>query len=930
MLIIYKSSAGSGKTFTLVKEYLKLCLPNPEYYSAILAITFTNKAAAEMKSRIIDSLVDFRDSGRNDIIDLVIAETGMSKENAVKNTAHLLKLILHSYSDFSVMTIDSFIGRLVHTFAYDLDMPLKYDVELNADRLTKEIMERLIFSADENNFTGRVLADFAVSKIYNTGSWAIDEQILNTGKMIFDGIHAEPLSIISSEDYNEAFWQDVILELKKQVFTFQKDVRKLAHAALQIIQNHDLKIKEFAYGTSGAAGRLEKLSLASKPEDFSIGTRLSEKQWCAKSAPAETRQKIEAACENGLENAAERLIEYIETHQQKFCSCHAVLKNIHSEALINQFIRLSEIYKTEKHIVPIADFPKKVHAVVKSEPVPFIYWRLGTRYRHIMIDEFQDTSRQQWGNLRPLIEESIANGHSNLAVGDGKQAIYRWRAGDVRIIEDPLPDVSSDYVEHRELNVNYRSRKTIVDFNNRFFSHLSEKIASGHTLFQRLYSEKTVPQKAAINQEGYVKIDIIADSAYPNKGEKQAALLEKAAAEIQTIIRENAGYSYRDIALLVRKNNEAEQAAQFFSDKGMDVISPDSLRLTNAPVVRFILSALAYTASEDKTALLDMWLFSGHQAEDFEKMLGIKGGISAVCEKISVNFFSRMKTIYQLPVYEAVEEIIRVFKLGEKYCGFLQGLLEAALEYSEKYCGDIHQFLEWLETDKNHSLSSVENTDAVTISTIHKAKGLEFPIVFVPFSWEIEEKPSSFHPEFMWVKSEKFSGRLKDIPFMADIQKGLGDTWFSDEYEEEQKMKRIDSANLLYVAFTRASDRLYLYAEEKNSSKDGNPVSTGHLIRQIIADWGVADQAEFSLGAPGRKSSEKEASVTEVLTRLPAYDWRKKIAIKKTRMHCGSLTMRRLKKKRTRAAWCMKYWLKLRQLMISRQRLTTIQNFSPG
>ncbi len=886
MFVLYKSSAGSGKTFTLVKEYLKLCLVEPQIYSAILAITFTNKAAAEMKTRIIDSLHRFLDSGADDIIDLVIAETGITREKAVAHCGILLDNILHAYSDFSVMTIDSFIARIVRTFTYDLEMPMKFDVELDMPAVTVDIVERLLAVARADNFAGTILTDFAISKIFSTGSWAIDTELYKIGAITFNEKHADPVGKLASARYNEIFWKDLIDTVARQCAMFKNHINALARRGLDIIAAHGLTVENFSYGTSGAAGALAHYATATAPDEFRIRQRLANSEWIAKKTPPEIVRKINSAVQSGLGEIAEEIVEYIPRYRERYTSYYLVRKNIYTEALITQFIRLTEAYKTEKQIVPLYDFSKKVAAVVKSEPVPFLYWRLGTQYRHIMIDEFQDTSQLQWLNLKPLIEESLAYGHFNMAVGDGKQAIYRWRAGEVKILEEQLPAQLGGQMDQKHLDRNFRSRVEIVEFNNQFFCAVPGRFEGmGDSLFAKLYAEKSVQQRPVSEDTGYVKVCVVPADEAAHKAEQQEEVLEKVHADIRAILEEGNGYSLRDIAILVRSNREAASTAHYLSGKEIEVISPDSLFLENASVVRFVISALRYIASEDKIALLNMWLFRGRKVKEFERKRKSQSDVSAIAESLSPELAEGKHRIYQLPVYEAIEEIIRLFGLQHTYCGFLQGLLEVALQYSEKLSGDIHRFLEWWDEGTNATLSSVERSDAVIISTIHKAKGLEYPIVLIPFGWDIVDRAGFGKSNFIWVQDDNFGSGFEEFPFIVDMQSDLQESWFREQYRDERERSRIDNLNLLYVAFTRAIDRLYLYLREDESESDvsGEPKTTGELIGRVIDEMPLQSAVDgWSLGCESKKSLARDEIETTSLDSLPTYQWRNKITMKRS------------------------------------------------
>lgn len=889
MFVLYKSSAGSGKTFTLVKSYLRICLKQPDRFQAILAITFTNKAAAEMKTRIIQSVHNFVQHGRDDIIDLLINEGQITREEARDHTVLLLERILHRYSEFSVMTIDAFIGRVVRTFARDLELPLKFDVELDTSFITGEIIELLIGEAREGNFTGEVLTQFALAKIQSSGSWALDSALMKIGDVAFSETHVEALTALRVMGQDHAFWRTLILAVHDELSAFRNKINGLARDALAIMERHDLSIDDMLYKKGGAAGALQRYAKAATPDDFKSSVRLRDGKWQGKSTPEPVRQRIDAALDDGLEALGRELVDTLEADFPRFISHYLVSKNIHAQALVGRFLSLTEAYKTEKNSVPLSDFSRKVADVVRHEPVPFLFWRLGNRYTHILIDEFQDTSRLQWMNLAPLVEEALAKGFFSMAVGDGKQAIYRWRAGDVTIMESQLPSQLGEHLKEETLASNYRSRKEIVDFNNAFFTRMLKPLKLQEApLLKTLYAAPAVSQIPRNDHTGFVRIAAVDMEDARRKSEKTERILSQMAIDIEAIISEKSGYGYGDMAVLVRSNRQAALVAQALFSRDIPVISPDSLLLASAPVVRFLISALRYLVSEDRIALLNMWLFMGESANTFDVLSREASGRREIEERLSPLFFHRRKTLLQRPVYETIEELIALFELNTHFHGFLQGLLETALGYSEKFSSEISGFLTWWDlnsqTDKA-TLSGGAASNAVSISTVHKSKGLEYPIVFLPFSWPVEDKTNA--NDILWVTDTRVAGLDRNFPLMATPQQGIEQSWFAEQAAAEKAMSRLDNVNLLYVALTRASDRLYAYVEEDLRPMDKRlekVEDTAQLLDLVADEMAMTHDEDMTrtLGAPAVKiSTHTREAQGEILPVLPVYDWRKKITMKR-------------------------------------------------
>jgi len=902
MFFLYKSSAGSGKTFTLVKEYLKICLVKPYKFSRILAITFTNKAAAEMKLRIINSIHNFLQNGKDDIVDLVISETDLDRETAVTNAAVLRSRLLHSYNDFSVMTIDSFIGNIVRTFAHDLDMPLKFDVELDQDRIITNVIDNLIDKASQGNYVGDILTKFLLMKIQATGSWVVDTELQKIGKVTFNEQWANQVTAVSSPDFDEDFWKSFIASISDNMKKFQMHINNLALQALEIIKAHDLSIDDFPYKMNGAAGALLKYSKAANPDDFEITTRFGGQIWMAKSTPAAVKDKIEAALSAGLEKISHEIIDFSEAGLTRYRSHRIVYRNIFSVALINQFIKLTEEYNKETNSVPLADFSRKVTKVVREETVPFLYWRLGNKYYHILVDEFQDTSGMQWTNFLPLISESLANGNFNMAVGDGKQSIYRWRAGDVTIMEQQLPRDLGYNLVSETLQNNFRSRLDIVKFNNDLFSHVKNHLTlTDNDIINRLYAGENVTQNPVNDQRGYVKISLVDTAEAGLKSEIRNCILEALYADIQNIIDSGSGYNYEDIAILVRAKRHAVIIAQFLFERGIEVISPASLLLKNSEAVRFVINAMRYTVRNDKISLFSMWQFLGRDPAEFMRLTELQPDFRKIEELLSSAYMAAKPALLQRPVYEFAEEIIRLFSLNTKYHGFLQGLLELILNNSEKYNSDINSFLEWWEENSDSdkaALSSGQQTNAVKITTIHKSKGLEFPIVFMPFDWELIEKSGGSKGNVLWVKNREIGNVDGRLPLLVDMQKGLEKSLFLKEYQQETALSLLDNINLLYVALTRAADRLYLYLPEQAIEKQNKLENINSLIQKLLPELNLqAGDGCLTAGEPSQKDEKQSESGGKVLRQLPSTSWRKKITVKKRAAELWRLESGELKSK---------------------------------
>jgi len=527
-----------------------------------------------------------------------------------------------------------------------------------------------------------------------------------------------------------------------------------------------------------------------------------------------------------------------------------------------------------------------VEKLIDKEIIPFIYSRIGTKYNNYLIDEFQDTSRLQWKNLYPLIKNSISVGSFNMAVGDGKQAIYRWRAGDVEIMENEVFELFENSLKVKKLNSNYRSKSTIVNFNNKFFSNIDNFFETSDNLFNKLYKEENVEQKVINKDDGYVEIKRLTLET-KNKKEKEKLIANNLIKDIKKILDEDNKYSSEDIAILVRKNKEGSIITESLFEEGINVVSSDSLLLKNSRVVRFIISVLKYISQKDDISLLNIYYFYKTTLDNKSQLFDFKLNMidfnrKRIKRELPDRFVKNTLKLSQKPIYEIVEKIINIFELSRIYGGFLQGFLDVLFDYSLKNRGDISSFLNWWNENKDSNKCShviPETKNAVTVSTVHKAKGLEFPIVFVPFSWKLSES-SGRNVESIWVNYDIFNNNT-NFPFLVDLTKKAKNSYFEKQYLREQEKSLIDNINLQYVAFTRPENRLYIYTKKEKSNK---LKTTYDLINKIT------DEKEFDFdgneglmykGKPVSNKKLKRESHEKSIDNILSSSWRNKITIRR-------------------------------------------------
>jgi ATP-dependent exoDNAse (exonuclease V) beta subunit len=843
--VIYKSSAGSGKTYTLVKEYLKLALATgqKDYYRYILAITFTNKAAEEMKARVFLFLKDISknltENDKNfDLQNSLSNDLNIPVHELQHRAEQILEHMLHHYSDIAISTIDKFTHRVIRTFAHDLHLPLNFEIEMDTDRLLHEAVEVLLSKVGEHKTLTGLLVQFAESKADDNKSWNIENDIFNFSQNLIKEDNEHFLKSLRNLDLQQ--YMDAIKIMRSRKKEFQESLQKIGKQASQLIKQNGIKGEWFYYGSKGIGTYFYNLSISKNfiPNNYVV-TTINENKWTGGKVSPDQVSKIEEI-KDELTSFYFDAQDIIKEKYAEYLAIEDLLKNIHSMALLQELENILTQIKSEQNILPIAEFNKRISEIVQHESAPFIYERIGEKYHHFLIDEFQDTSIMQWQNLLPLIHNSLSSGYFNMIVGDGKQSIYRWRGGEVEqfshlpkiFSKEPLTDILEERqqaLEHshdiKELKTNWRSKKEIIQFNNKIFRFLSDnylgKFSSIYENLEQQYKEE--------NSGGWITCDIIKSDKKTyseNDEEENSDKTEKALALTLKYIRKHIemGYKQRDICVLCRKNEQGQQVADYLIRNDLNVISPDSLLLAYNPHVQLIIHALSYAVVPDnkmaQVKILEYLIeqkFINHSLPE-ELYLQISTGekkIEAILKSFGLNF-SKQIIVHQ-SLFDAVESIVRLFNLNESPNPYIQFFLNAVFEFSTKKNNSIPDFLEWFES-KSDKLSIIvpEGSDAIQIMTIHKSKGLEFPVVIMPFTNEFINTSNSV----IWV----------DIPseFDLNIPVGLISTskseeinnpFVNDKLNEKTKIN-LDIINLLYVAFTRAVDALHLVFYEDNSKNN--------------------------------------------------------------------------------------------------------------
>jgi ATP-dependent exoDNAse (exonuclease V) beta subunit len=860
--VVYKSSAGSGKTFTLVKEYLRLSLHDGSRlysnYKKILAITFTNKAAAEMKQRVIDALGQIALKETMPVVgEILCRELNISTEELKKRAGIVLSNILHHYSDFSIGTIDSFTHKIVKTFAHDLKLPVNFNVELDTQGFYEKVISTLFSQVGEDEYVSRLLREYALTRAEENTGWDPEQHIQEFSKLLLkenSGDYIDRLRKFSATELEE---------FRKQFLDFMKEykatLRQKAGEAISLIKKQNLTDDDFIYKKTGPQSFFLKC-MNSTPAPGDISSRflsaISGGKWSGNSSAA--AEAAISAITPQLNTIGKELAEYISTGHQYYSLCETLARQMYPLMLLKKIEEISAEQKQEERLVFISEFNQKIFSLINNEPTPFIYERLGERYNHYLVDEFQDTSSLQWQNILPLIDNSLSNGWFNLIVGDGKQSIYRWRNANVRQFA-ALPEIENPslnpHIAERALSLkrnfgaqllktNFRSLKTIIDFNNALFGSLSGKLLSGD--HSTIYGEQ---EQEARNQEtGYITVHL----ERRDREELDECNFSQVKDHIEKALE--SGFSYKDICILCRYNFQGNLIAGYLVSKKIPIVSSDSLLLKNSAEVNAILCYLAWLLNRSdmiSAAAVMGYLFQSEQISETEfhgsmKQLAAGKNLFSVLQSVNIDLEEDRLSLNNL--LDTCIRIINALNLNRRGYHYTRFFLDEVNEFLVLKNSDINGFLEWWQSrSQRASLIIPDSTDAVKIMTIHASKGLEFPVVIVPFcNWGIYRAGDS------WV--EVHHEKVKLPVSVVHLSKRAADSGFDKELDTEQQEQVLDNLNLLYVAFTRAVERLHVIA----TVSEGNKLaSVSQWLEAFMTERHTVNETGFySVGQPGRKLAE--------------------------------------------------------------------------
>ena len=836
---VINASAGSGKTYTLVQRLLMICLryPNqPDAIRTVIALTFTNKAANEMKERILFYLGEFVKDNYSENQDLkniqdALAEQGyrISLDDLRVRSQKVLDYILHHYSTLNIGTIDKFNSRLVKSFSYELGLAQNFNLEIQPEPYLIEAVDKMLDEIGEEQTVSEAFMDFVNYNLDNNERVNLNQTLYSSAKKFVNDIHYKPLQ--DNKDFEWKAYENKKNELRETIKRLKSESLELTKRALELIKSRDIEIEDFASGKNGIGGffvnMLEFHNIKDKKFPFPTASEDSKIETFLKGASAKGKHKQSEIADilPQLISWRREIIDLYIDSQKKERILQAILPLKVNADIQKKLMEIEE----ENDLVLLSKFNIIINENLRNEPSAFIYEKVGTQFQHYFFDEFQDTSAMQWQNFLPLRDNSITSDNTSFTiVGDPKQSIYRFRGGESKLMLDIISGEETTpkkaIAEH--LKFNWRSAKNIVDFNNRLYDFMSQNLSEEH---QKIFGENAI-QGAQSKLDGRVKVHLLENSV-------KAVFYEETSQKMQQDIQEclDNGFTFSDITILCRGNNDIFNYSQLLGNLKVNyngketyikTISEKGLTLDLSFTIKALIEFLKWEINpKNRQFLVKMMYFlnvSGRiKMNDFTSE--IKTILSLESKKDIENYINAhyqiklvQNDVPQLNLYNFIEYYIQEFSVENKEIDFLLNFLEMLFNYTQNAGATLKEFLKfWDDEASKISIQASENIDAVQIMTIHKAKGLEFPVVFIPMENKNNDKKFS---EWYDLNSED---ELKTVilnqfsPELENYDEDLAQFNFENSYRN-----KIDRFCIQYVATTRPVEQLFFYIEKPSKSSN--------------------------------------------------------------------------------------------------------------
>lgn len=816
-LLVYKASAGSGKTFTLAIEYIKHLIADPRAYRHILAVTFTNKATAEMKERIVQTLYGLwkKDPSATAYLHCLQAELpamnlSLTEEDIRIRAGRALAYMLHDYSRFRVETIDSFFQSVMRNLARELELSPNLNIELDSDKVLSDAVNSLIDGLTLTSPVLPLLLDYIYERIADDKRWNVSDEVKSFARNIFNEGYVERGEALRAKMRHPEvirLYKSLLKEMAEKALKQMADKGKRFE---QILEAHHLSADDLRGGKNSIGSYFRKLKAGKLTDkDMPLATINNSLKganlWTTRHA--ERREEIMTLAERELLP----LLREAESQRPQAAytvnSCALSLRHLDKLQLLNHIDEEVRRLNHEANRFLLTDTNALLHRLISEGDSSFIYEKLGSTICHVMIDEFQDTSRMQWDNFRLLLTEGLSQGYDSLIVGDVKQSIYRWRNGDWTILNNLKPGDSSlgQYIKVKTLTTNRRSETRIINFNNLFFT---TAVKFFNALHIKELQEPCLPLQEAYHDvaqespkaeaKGYVSVQLLeADEAEDYKQQTLAALGN----EVRRLLAE--GIQLNDMAILVRKNKNIPPIADYFDKElGLPIVSDEAFRLDASTVICTLVDAIRHLAAPQDSIAKALLLSD----------LGLW-----VDAPLPTGFTDRRDELVLMPLYELLEELYSLLALDQiqGQDAYLFAFFDAVANYLQDHSSDLADFVRyWDETLCSKTIPGGE-IEGIRIFSIHKSKGLEFHTVLIPYcDWKLENETNN---QLVWcVPSDQPYNELDLIP--VTYSSAMATSTYKAAYLQERLQLWVDNLNLLYVAFTRAGKNLICWGRNEQKS----------------------------------------------------------------------------------------------------------------
>lgn len=886
-LTVYRASAGSGKTFTLAVEYISLLVKDPENYQHILAVTFTNKATQEMKMRILSQLYGIANSlqSSQQYFNKVKEKTNMPDAVIRNNARAALTLLIHRYNNFRILTIDAFFQQVLRNLAHELGQTANLRVDLNNEEITEKAVDQMIESLEKGQPVLQWISTYINNSIEDDNGWNIIGKIKTFGTNIFKDFYKAHEANLKEQLSNADDFKVYETTLRKRRNDIRKTFNSKARSILNEIKNANLDIPSnyrsglYKYLTDSAIA-----PLTNKPLKAGVlKANESPQNWTSSKCAKADKQQIQTLAAEVLSAQLSELIAYNNDNWNEFQSIQLTLSHLSELRLLHAIADAVDNLTKDTNRFMLSNTQALLKELIADSDTPFIFERIGARLKHVMIDEFQDTSTIQWQNFQVLLANCMAQELSqNLIVGDIKQSVYRWRQGDWGILNNIEKSFAHQKIRLETLDYNYRSEKRIIDFNNAFWEQcvantakeVAQDDAEKAKIVQKAYED--VAQKThKTTENGFVKI-----SLYPSKSMKEAVLEELIETIKELFSNGYGGKNQSKIAILVRSKSNIQDIVnallQSFGNE-INIVSDEAFRLDASLSVNIIVSAMHLLTHPDdvltrgklvklynqevlKKPLTDTdLLVSINESNNIDtknidkkerRKLATEQQMAKLNSQLPPEYVANRELLLGLPIVDLVDKLFMLFGLDqlEGQSSYICTLYDTLNDFLKDHTADIDDFInEWENSLSSKTIQSDE-IEGIRIMTIHKSKGLEFDNVIIPFcSWEMEKKGT------LWCETKNKPAPYNKLPLLPiDFSRDkLIGTVFEDDYKEEHFQNIVDNLNLLYVAFTRASKNLFVFGLRQgkttldNIAKGTPPGNRSYAIELALRQ--VSEQLQGSL-----------------------------------------------------------------------------------